>query len=78
MSWSVHTYSRSPMCVRALEWLYDNPEGATLIWRDGILVSHQGRIDYATLRSLYRAGEVHQTGRRPDRFSKANSAGIEH
>lgn len=75
MSFSRHVYTRSYTSSEALEWLYENPEGATFVYRDGELVERTGPADWTTLRALERSGDVWQQGRRPARFSKANRAG---
>jgi hypothetical protein len=78
MSNSIHVNSRSHSTTRALDWHYDNPDGATFIWRNGVLVASHGPADYATMRAIGRSDDVFQLVHRPQTFSKANSAGQEH
>lgn len=75
MSFSRHVYTRSAATVRVLEWLYENPDGALFVSRDGELVERTGPEDWSTLRALERSGDVWQRGTRPERFSKRNRAG---
>lgn len=78
MGFTMRYTSRSRVNTRILDWLYDNPDGATLVYRDGVLVESSGPGDYQELRALERSDDVVQVGFRPERFSKANSAGQEH
>lgn len=75
MGFSRHYYERSPASTRALEWLYDNPDGATFLYREGELVESSGPADWSTMRALERSQDVGQFGYRPERFTKANRGG---